>query len=349
MCILIILQIIFIKKLDNYNNLQLYFSICKYEFFKQSLPKNLNIQRTRILNNGIILIQNFISISIKLYKGFQQKEFNFNLDVMQLSMMQFKLSYGSILQSEKNFLTIQILGFQLLNCLDESKPQVSCYPTCNECDGPRRNDCLSCFEQSHRRSLEDFKECICEYGTIDQNDQCIIYQTLLFTLIQEEPKQEKCKYGFFEYEDDSLQQLIIIQQHVWNAYKIQNNELKLFYAIQIYLQIKMEIQQNIIMLNKYQNEKLSAKSLKQQIMNAMFVEMDAMNVKFYQQIQIALKYILVHLDLISKKKKHVTLQILKIFQVNVLSIRYHIVYIVSIIQLVILQNYPWFLTKFYIG
>ncbi|CAD8090423.1 unnamed protein product [Paramecium sonneborni] len=159
-------------------------------------------------------IQNLISISIKLYKGFQQKEFNFNLDVMQFSMMQFKLSYGNILQSENNFLTIQILGFQILNCLDDSKPQVSCHPTCQECDGPRRNDCLSCFEQSHRRFLEDFRECICEYGTIDQNDQCINYQTLQFTLILEEPKQEKCKYGFFEYEDDCIQCPSIINNNL---------------------------------------------------------------------------------------------------------------------------------------
>ncbi|CAD8108319.1 unnamed protein product [Paramecium sonneborni] len=158
--------------------------------------------------------QNLISISIKFYKGFDQKVFIVNFDVIQFNMMQFKLLYGNIFQSQNNFLTIQIVDFQLIKCSDESKPQVSCHPTCQECDGPTRNDCLSCFETSNRRFLEDFKECICEYGTIDQNDQCINYKTLQNTLIQGEPKQDKCKYGFFEYEDECIQCPSIINNNL---------------------------------------------------------------------------------------------------------------------------------------
>ncbi|CAD8189309.1 unnamed protein product [Paramecium octaurelia] len=159
-------------------------------------------------------LENSILVAITFYKGFDKEEFNINLDVLQFNRVQFKLLYGNLLQSSSNYLTISIVGFQFFNCLDYDEPTVSCHPTCQECDGPTKDDCLSCFQESNRRYLPDFKQCICEYGTIDMDNQCVNYEFLNLRLNQEKLLKEECKYGFFEFEGDCQKCPSIINKNV---------------------------------------------------------------------------------------------------------------------------------------
>ncbi|CAD8108641.1 unnamed protein product [Paramecium sonneborni] len=146
-----------------------------------------------------------IQMQVIFYKGVNQKEFNLSFEVMQFNNVQFKLLIGNIFQSEKNFLEVQVVGIEFINCPDDNKQKIGCHPTCKECDGPTKNDCLSCFESKNRKYLEDFKECVCWYGTIDQDYQCNNYQALQYTLMKEELINEQCKYGFFEYDANCYQ------------------------------------------------------------------------------------------------------------------------------------------------
>ncbi|CAD8174747.1 unnamed protein product [Paramecium pentaurelia] len=143
-----------------------------------------------------------ISISITFYQGFDQEQFNLNILVNHFNMVQFKLLYGNILKSKSDYLIIQIIGFKFFNCPDINQPNINCHPTCKECDGPTKEDCLSCFELSNRRYLPDFKECICQYGTIDSNNECINYQNLNLNLVQEQELKKVCQYGFFQFNDE---------------------------------------------------------------------------------------------------------------------------------------------------
>ncbi|CAD8117347.1 unnamed protein product [Paramecium primaurelia] len=147
----------------------------------------------------------FISITIKFYQGYNQEKFSFTLEVVQFQMVQFKLLYGNIFQSKSNYLTLQLTGFQLFNCLDFNNPYINCHPTCKECDGPTKDDCLSCYEDSNRRYISEYKVCICEYGTIDQNNECVNYQTLQLNKIEVQQLEKQCQYGFFEIDDDCYQ------------------------------------------------------------------------------------------------------------------------------------------------
>ncbi|CAD8188002.1 unnamed protein product [Paramecium octaurelia] len=158
-------------------------------------------------------LENSILISITFYNGLDKEEFNINLDVLQFNKMQFKLLYGNLLQSSSNYLKISIVGFQFFNCLDYYQPSISCHLTCKECDGPTKDDCLSCFEDSNRRYLADYKQCICEYGTVDENNKCVDYEDLNLQLNQGKPLKEECKYGFFEIEGDCQQCPSIINKN----------------------------------------------------------------------------------------------------------------------------------------
>ncbi|CAD8178055.1 unnamed protein product [Paramecium pentaurelia] len=189
-----------------------------------------------------------ISISITFYQGFDQEQFNLNILVNHFNMVQFKLLYGNTLKSKSDYLIIQIIGFKFLNCPDINQPNNNCHLTCKECDGPTKEDCLSCFELSNRRYLPDFKECICQYGTIDSNNECINYQNLNLNLVQEQELKTVCQYGFFNSMMNTINvhlQLIKILLHVWNVYKILVYGFRLFFVKQYYGQIRTETHQNI--------------------------------------------------------------------------------------------------------
>ncbi|CAD8151560.1 unnamed protein product [Paramecium pentaurelia] len=97
----------------------------------------------------------FISITITFYQGYNQEKFS--LEVVQFQMVQFKLLYGNIFQSKSNYLTLQLTGFQFFNCLDFNNLQINCHQTCKECYGPKKDDCLSCYEYSNRRYISEYQ------------------------------------------------------------------------------------------------------------------------------------------------------------------------------------------------
>ncbi|CAD8082452.1 unnamed protein product [Paramecium primaurelia] len=317
--------------------------------------------------------QTSISISITFYQGFDQEQFNLNLQVNHFNMVQFKLLYGNILKSKSDYLIIQIIGFKFFNCPDINQPNINCHPTCKECDGPTKEDCLSCFETSNRRYLPDFKECICIYGTIDSNNECINYQNLNLNLVQEQELQKECQYGFFNQMMNAInvhQQLITILQHVWNVYKILDHGLILFFVRQYYIQILTEAHQNIfqqiinyiifqqemiyntvliviqqiyliiklIKQNQYFNLNNYVNQYKIIVIN---VEMSVLNVKFQQHNLFVQIIYLLFMAPQDKINIHANLLILQIFIKNVLFVKYTIAYIVSIIQQVIRQKLLW--------
>ncbi|CAD8209927.1 unnamed protein product [Paramecium pentaurelia] len=143
-----------------------------------------------------------IYISITFFELYKQEKFEIYEEVKQFNLVQFKLLYGNILQSHSDYLKIQIVGFQLFNCPQKSVEQLECHSTCQECDGPTKTDCLSCFESLNRKYLPDFKECICEYGTVDMDNQCITYERLNLTIVTpDEVTMQSCKYGYFEFDN----------------------------------------------------------------------------------------------------------------------------------------------------
>ncbi|CAD8169558.1 unnamed protein product [Paramecium octaurelia] len=144
--------------------------------------------------------ENSIQISINF---FQQEKYEFYQEVKQFNLVQYKLQYGDLLQTHSYYLKVQIFDFKFFNCPEKIELENECHETCKECDGPTKSDCLSCVESSNRRYYPEFKECLCEYGTIDIGDQCSTYEDLNLTLvIPEEVPILNCKYGQFEYDNE---------------------------------------------------------------------------------------------------------------------------------------------------
>ncbi|CAD8114144.1 unnamed protein product [Paramecium primaurelia] len=139
-----------------------------------------------------------INIQITFYEGYRQEKFEFNKEVKQFNLLQFKLLYGNLFQLSSNYLKLQIQGFQFQNCPDFQEQPIDCHATCKECDGPTQNDCLSCFESSNRIYLPEFKQCLCKYGMIDQGYICITQQSLNLTTTSDEFTYNGCKYGYYE-------------------------------------------------------------------------------------------------------------------------------------------------------
>ncbi|CAD8140559.1 unnamed protein product [Paramecium octaurelia] len=283
----------------------------------QSLKHSIQLM---ISNYGIIFIKklvNQIQVSIIFFKGFGKEELNINLDVAQFNQVQFKLSYGNIFQSKSNYLTIQIVGLQFLNCPDNNQPQIICHLTCLECDGPTKDDCLSCSKDQNRRYLPNFKQCICEQGTIDLNNECVYYEVFKLKLAQEKPFKEECKYGFFESEGNCFKCPSIINENVISCLEcIQNPKIwaqTLICQTTLYTdedgnvsqQLKDLEQQYVLvgsdlhycpdcttlsstydLVEKQNSLKIFVEPLNQQILIATNVEKNVMNVKFYQHIQI---------------------------------------------------------------
>ncbi|CAD8137809.1 unnamed protein product [Paramecium octaurelia] len=309
-------------------------------------------------------LENSIQVSITFYKGFDKEEFNINLDVQQFHKIQFKLLYGNLLQSTSNYLTIQIFDFQFLNCLYSNQPQISCHPICKQCDGPTKDDCLSCFEDSNRRYLPEFKQCICEYGKVDENNNCVDYKVLNLNLNQVKPLKEECKYGFFEIEGYCQQCPSIINKNVITCLECVQNPKKwaqtLTCQTTLYTnkegntsQKLQDQQQQFIFLGNdlqycpdcytlvtpsYDQVKKSI-NLKifvdQQMKIATLVDRIVMNVKSYKQIQIAQP---IFTNPVLLKKNLVNLRNIKIFKKIVQTVKQKIVYIASIILEVIQQE-----------
>ncbi|CAD8179807.1 unnamed protein product [Paramecium pentaurelia] len=139
-----------------------------------------------------------IYFSITFYDKFNIEKLEFNQQVKQFGSIKFQLHIGNILQSSQQYLKINLIGFQFFNCPQIFDQIQNCHPTCKECDGPTQYDCLSCFESSNRIYVPNFNQCICKYGTMDQDNFCINHKSINLIILPDEGTNNKCKYGYYE-------------------------------------------------------------------------------------------------------------------------------------------------------
>ncbi|CAD8167810.1 unnamed protein product [Paramecium octaurelia] len=162
----------------------------------------------------VSLKENAMSISLTFYQDFHQYNYKVDIVVNQFHFIQFKLQYGNILQLASNYLDIKIRDMKFLNCFLTAMPQRSCHSSCKDCDGPTKNDCLSCSEQSKRIYLPEYKSCICPYDMIDAQ-VCKDYEDLHFQLqFHDDDYKQKCQYGYFEVENTCLKCPSIIKHNM---------------------------------------------------------------------------------------------------------------------------------------
>ncbi|CAD8215088.1 unnamed protein product [Paramecium octaurelia] len=169
--------------------------------------------------------KNLMDIQINFYDQYLIHEYRHQIEVHQFQQTQFKLQFGNIQQSKSNYLLILIRNLFLLNCNQVFSEQ-NCHYSCQECDGPTNEDCLSCSKELKRIYLPEHKVCICPYNTID--DQiCIGYKEAGLELIDEPFLNNECQYGYFELGNNAknvLQSQGKIKSLAQNACKI----LKIF-------------------------------------------------------------------------------------------------------------------------
>ncbi|CAD8169287.1 unnamed protein product [Paramecium pentaurelia] len=158
----------------------------------------------------ITLIADQLIINIKFYENYDYYEYSTNEQVNQFKCTQFKLLYGNINQSRTNYLNILFRNILFNNCETDNTIQ-SCHHSCQECDGPSQNNCLSC--RGLRIYLPEFKACVCPFNTIDQ-ENCVSYIDSELELSSLKKKMPKCKYGYFEYENDCIRCPSIINDQV---------------------------------------------------------------------------------------------------------------------------------------
>ncbi|CAK86542.1 unnamed protein product (macronuclear) [Paramecium tetraurelia] len=168
------------------------------------ITKELDLTNTLLLwqKLQVQLLDDQLIINVKFYEGHDIYEYNIQQQVNQFKCTQFKLQYGNILQSTANYFKIIVrnMGFNNCNAIDTLQ---ICHYSCEECDGPTSNNCLSCSIESQRIYLPDFKACVCPFDTIDEK-KCKSYTDLKFKVSDKRKVMPKCNYGYFEYEDSCL-------------------------------------------------------------------------------------------------------------------------------------------------
>ncbi|CAD8092588.1 unnamed protein product [Paramecium primaurelia] len=170
----------------------------------------------------IQLIADQLIINIKFYEDYNIYEYNTQEYVKQFSCTQFKLQYGNIQQQKMNYLNILFRNFLFNNC-DTDDIYQSCHYSCQECDGPSKNNCLSCTKQ--RIYLHEYKACVCPFNTIDQ-ESCISYLDSGLELSSVKKIMTKCKYGYFEYDNLCIRCPSIINNQVATCQECLQNPSK---------------------------------------------------------------------------------------------------------------------------
>ncbi|CAD8187793.1 unnamed protein product [Paramecium pentaurelia] len=172
----------------------------------------------------IQLKSNIFQIIIKFYQNGQNFEINDNFEVIQFNNIQFKLQYGNIQKQNKNYLNINVRNLMFYNC-DQSINMQGCHFSCKECDGPSSSNCLSCYEESKRIYLQEYKVCICPYNSIDKNEICFTDQQQKIKIIEQhnEDQNLNCLQGFFEFNGECFKCPSIISENFISCYECYNN------------------------------------------------------------------------------------------------------------------------------
>ncbi|CAD8094306.1 unnamed protein product [Paramecium primaurelia] len=166
------------------------------------IEKEFDIQNSITLwqQLKIKLVDDQLIINIRFYENYDVYEYSTYEQVKQFKCTQYKLQYGNINQSKTNYLNILFRNILFNNC-ETDDTQQSCHHSCLECDGPSQNNCLSCSDL--RIYLPEFKACVCPFNTIDK-ENCVTYQDSNLQLSNLKKVMPKCKYGYFEYENDCI-------------------------------------------------------------------------------------------------------------------------------------------------
>ncbi|CAD8123905.1 unnamed protein product [Paramecium sonneborni] len=175
---------------------------------KKEFDLNHNISKWHYL--AVQKTETSIIIQIFFYEGLKQYSYVFESQVYQFQNVQFQVIYGNILKCQ-NCLNVQMMEFSFNNCVYQTPFKNECHNNCKECDGPTKSDCLSCWQSSNRIYQEEFKQCICPYGTIDFGDQCYDYNIEQLNLDNQNLENSKCPYSYFENDGQCVRCPSIIQ------------------------------------------------------------------------------------------------------------------------------------------
>ncbi|CAD8155005.1 unnamed protein product [Paramecium pentaurelia] len=186
-------------------------------------------------------------IQIQFFEGHQIYDYKFQIKVFQFKQTQFKLQYGNNLYSKTNYMNIQFRNFKFYNC-DIQFYQQNCHYSCEDCEGPNKNNCLSCKKGSLRIYLAQFKACVCPYHTMD-DEKCQSYQDYDLKIVENKQKKSGCKYGYFEYSDSCFQCPSIIRENLVTCLECIQNPKGWIYKPEcdgnLYLSLNGEVEQII--------------------------------------------------------------------------------------------------------
>ncbi|CAD8125631.1 unnamed protein product [Paramecium sonneborni] len=188
--------------------------------------KEIDIQNDiKLWHNIYVNLQDQqLTIKLNFYEHNNIYSQKIEINAHQFSYVQFKLYYGNLQQLTKNYLNIQVRNLIFQNC-DDSLNENNCHYSCETCEGPTSTDCITCSEQSQRLYLKSFKSCICPYGMIEQNQQCISSQDFNFQIKQDQNQYQHCQYGYFEFEDSCIRCPSIINKNSQMCIECLNNPI----------------------------------------------------------------------------------------------------------------------------
>ncbi|CAD8182801.1 unnamed protein product [Paramecium octaurelia] len=231
-------------KLQNYN---LYPFQLFYHFFQQSnemeittynytfpdvsldFSDNPFLLKKKFLILGQVTLWHFIKVEllksklivkITFYGEEEINKYNLEYEVNQFHNCQFQVQFGDSQIVSSNGFIFQVRNFEFFNCYQELA-YLSCHFSCQDCNGPTNQDCLSCSQESKRIYLPEYKVCICPYFTIDNENQCQDYKDSNLKLTKDETifQSKNCEYGYFEFDGVCLQCPSIIKEGLITCYE----------------------------------------------------------------------------------------------------------------------------------
>ncbi|CAD8205203.1 unnamed protein product [Paramecium octaurelia] len=154
-----------------------------------------NIQLWHLLY--LTLDESKLDFNIKFFENREIYEYKTQIIVKHFHQIYFKLFLGNLQKSTTNYLNIMSRNLHFFNC-DQNFQQQNCHKSCDECDGPTNQNCLSCSIESQRIYFREYQQCLCPFNTIDYNDECLSYAYFGFQLNSNAEQDDGCKYGQFE-------------------------------------------------------------------------------------------------------------------------------------------------------
>ncbi|CAD8072342.1 unnamed protein product [Paramecium sonneborni] len=167
----------------------------------------------------VIIQYQLNKLFLKIYYPDQQKYVEFKDEfVRQFQYTQFSIMFGESSNLKANAGSVNQFKFKF--CHEDFTETYQCHFSCYTCNGPLKNNCLSCPLDSYRNYDSINHTCICNVWTIEQNEKkCFAIQDVNQMTVQyiqniENKNLENfdqieptivCAYGYFLFEDDCYQ------------------------------------------------------------------------------------------------------------------------------------------------